>query len=650
MDEQERLRLMQLLQSVEDEEREEIRANDEIADRLQRLMFDEAQVTENTDSREEAIERNGSEQSEDELQVSEHNSDSEVSMEDIAETRGDLGENMDVQADAEVILSENETNPNAGEPSVNNPTQNYILGKDKKTKWNTHMTDTNLRGRIRRHNIIRAERSGVRLPCPRGEATNVKTPIDAWTLFFPDNLIDKIVEYTNIWIDLNKAEYVRERDAKPTDKIEIKALLGLLYLAGLLKSSHTNLEDLWSSDGFGIEYFRLVMSIKRFKFLLRALRFDDIRTRRQRRQYDKLAPIRDVFEDFVTRCTNYYCHSAFVTLDEMLEPFRGRCSFRQYIPKKPAKYGIKLQALSDARSFYTSKLEVYAGKQQEGPYRVSNSALDVTLRMISHISGSGRHLTLDNWYGSIPLAKQLVTNHRLTVTCTLRKDKPEIPPCFIDSKIRQEKSSLFGYQDDVTLLSYCPTKKKCVILASTFHHTDEIDESTGDKLKPFLLTCYNKYKGGVDTVDHMKAAYSVARKTNRWPLTLFFTLMNIGGINAYVILQSNVADLANRRSFLKDITKALCVEHMNRRASLPMLPTTLRARMRELGGQPLQPVENPDGQAFQRTGRCRLCGRKKNRKSSAKCSQCRYFMCREHTTFTCVECAGQVQQDSSSDD
>lgn len=70
------------------------------------------------------------------------------------------------------------------------------------------------------------------------------------------------------------------------------------------------------------------------------------------------------------------------------------------------------------------------------------------------------------------------------------------------------------------------------------------------------------------------------------------------------------------------LKKALCMEHMTRRASLPTLPTTLRYRIRELVEQPLQPAANPDGDAQPRTRRCCLCGRKKNRKSSARCILC----------------------------
>ena len=73
----------------------------------------------------------------------------------------------------------------------------------------------------------------------------------------------------------------------------------------------------------------------------------------------------------------------------MLAAFRGRCGFRQYIPSKPDKYGIKFFALVDAKSFFTSNLEVYVGTQPDGPYKVSNSPGDVVERLsLCHYDGS----------------------------------------------------------------------------------------------------------------------------------------------------------------------------------------------------------------------------------------------------------------------
>ncbi|KAG8255280.1 hypothetical protein J6590_006152 [Homalodisca vitripennis] len=73
---------------------------------------------------------------------------------------------------------------------------------------------------------------------------------------------------------------------------------------------------------------------------------------------------------------------------------------------------------------------------------------------------------------------------------------------------------------------------------------------------------------------------------------------------------------------------------MIKRASLPTLPTFLKARIREMSGQPLvqRGLPEPDGH-LPATGRCHLCCRKKNRKSSSRCSSCRLFMFREHTNL-----------------
>lgn len=127
------------------------------------------------------VEREGSDQSDDEEEYSDHETGSETSLEDLSERDED-------------VPTEEEN-------------ENYIFGRDKETKWNVRMNIRNLRGRARRHNIIRGERVGVRLPCPKREAANVKSLIESWKLFFSDSLIDRIVQYPNVWIDAIKVNY-----------------------------------------------------------------------------------------------------------------------------------------------------------------------------------------------------------------------------------------------------------------------------------------------------------------------------------------------------------------------------------------------------------------------------------------------------------
>ncbi|KAJ8927355.1 hypothetical protein NQ314_020189 [Rhamnusium bicolor] len=91
---------------------------------------------------------------------------------------------------------------------------------------------------------------------------------------------------------------------------------------------------------------------------------------------------------------------------------------------------------------------------------------------------------------------------------------------------------MFGFKEGTTLVSHTSQKGKLVLLLSTMHHDDAIDHTTKEKNKPEITTYYNKTKGAVDVVDEMKGTYSVSRKTNHWPLVIFFSILNISGINA----------------------------------------------------------------------------------------------------------------------
>jgi len=111
-----------------------------------------------------------------------------------------------------------------------------------------------------------------------------------------------IVNFTNIKIQKIREYFACVRNAKDTDIIEMKATIGLRYLFGSSRSSHQNVCDLWRTDGLGVDYFYASMNMRRFRFILQYLRFDDVNSRNTRIKTNRLASVRNIFDGFFDRC------------------------------------------------------------------------------------------------------------------------------------------------------------------------------------------------------------------------------------------------------------------------------------------------------------------------------------------------------------
>lgn len=501
-----------------------------------------------------------------------------------------------------------------------------FVGKDKVSKWSKTPPATS---RTRQSNIV------IHLPGCKSAAKDAKSVLDTFSLFFDEHVIDLLVKNTNIYINTKvQPNFERVRDARLVSPNEMKAFVGLLIVAGVMRSSHLNFQDLFDEGDLASDFFRMTMSYQRFLFIIRCIRFDDIRTRKERVLTDKLAAIRDLFENIVSKFQQYFTPSEYVTIDEQLVAFRGHCNFRQYIPSKPNRYGIKIFAMCDARNFYISNLEIYAGKHPTGPYLVSNSAEDVVMRLTRPIYKTGRNVTVDNWFTSIPLANNL-EKHKLTLVGTLRKNKKEVPLEFLPKKSREVKSSLFGFTKSTTLLSYVPKKSKAVLLLSTMHHDAKVDPESGADRKPEILTFYNMSKGGVDTADKLCSTYNVGRRTRRWPLAIFFHIINVCALNSLIIYNlNNPEEPTVRRNFLKMLGRELVKFHQKDRVQMSQTP----AKIRKLLSEQFEVTSQPETPTTSTRKRCHLCPRAKNRHSQQICSQCHKNICSEHTIKFCSEC------------
>ncbi|CAG5052090.1 unnamed protein product [Parnassius apollo] len=174
------------------------------------------------------------------------------------------------ESDHDSMSEQNASLSEESEAEETETQERFFLAKDKITKWFKVKGRTAVR--TRSQNIM------SEAPGPKGMAKFSKSPLECFQLYVTDDMIAEITTCTNTYIEKISSKYARERDCKKTDQTEIEALIGLLILSELCKSSHRKLQDLWDESRLGIAIFYKTMSYNRFSFLLKCLCFDDVNT------------------------------------------------------------------------------------------------------------------------------------------------------------------------------------------------------------------------------------------------------------------------------------------------------------------------------------------------------------------------------------
>ena len=210
-------------------------------------------------------------------------------------------------------------------------------------------------------------------------------------------------------------------------------------------------------------------------------------------------------------------------MDEQLIPFRGRCSFIQYMPSKPAKYGLKLFWICDSETYYPLKSIIYTGKGSCVNVPGQGLGHSVVMTLSLPYQNRGRNITMDNYFTDLSLGESLLKK-RTTIVGTVNRNKRFLPAVFKAKKSLKLNESLFGFTRTTALVTYQGHKHKNVCLLSTQHNKPVTAE--GERKKPDIVLDYNMTKGGVDTMDQMCLNYTSKRQTKRWPLVIFNNMLD----------------------------------------------------------------------------------------------------------------------------
>jgi hypothetical protein len=332
-------------------------------------------------------------------------------------------------------------------------------------------------------------------------------PYHYFSQFFSEDVQDHIVYQTNLYSLQKTGELIQ------CTTEEIKKVIGIYLLSGIMPLPRYRMY--WNSKTL----FPLVadaLSQRRFEKLKQFLHFSDNLTANKE---DKLHKVRPLVEKIRDNCLSAE-HERHHAVDEQMIATKGRSNIRQYMPKKPHKWGIKVFTRCGTSGF-TYDFMIYTGKV------VSPEEVDLGMsgNVVVHLtnslpSNSDYFVYFDNFFSSIRLLSFL-QKRRVYSLCTFRHNRLKGAKDHVDpKKLKKSNRGSFDWiaspSDGVTVVSWLDNN--VVTIASTY-----IGAEVGDPIPrwsatekqytniacPRMIHEYNKFMGGVDLADMLLALYGI---------------------------------------------------------------------------------------------------------------------------------------------
>lgn len=399
--------------------------------------------------------------------------------------------------------------------------------------------------------------------------------VEIFETFFDDAIMEVVVRETNRYADQylathNVKEKSRVKMWKETDIEEMRTFLGFMILQSITVKPEYKL---YFSRRESIEtpFFLRIFTEKRFHLLLKFLHFVDnstIDTALPNQKLAKLAPVLDhLKEKFMT----VYIPEKNIAIDESLIGWKGRLGWKQYIPSKPKRFGIKLFSLCESSSGYLYNFLFYTGADTAYGNKYANEPKTsrVVLELADPLLDKGHCLFLDNYYSSVDLVDKLV-RRRTDCIGTMRINRKGLPQ---EMKTKLNKGETIAmYRRKIMVQKW--RDKKDVLMISTLHDNTmrTVTKRNTEIQKPSCVLDYNQQMGGVDLSDQCLHFYSTTRtRIRKYYIKIFQHFLSITTLNSFHIYKK-LGGKKKRLGFLlelgeKIIEKYAKLDKVSRRRS-----------------------------------------------------------------------------------
>jgi Transposase IS4 len=261
---------------------------------------------------------------------------------------------------------------------------------------------------------------------------------------------------------------------------------------------------------YGNDVANKIMTRNRFQILLRNWHFAD---NANANVEDRTHKVKDLLTMLIAKFANARSPAEEIVVDESMIPFRGRLLFKQYLPGKAHKYGVKVFKLCD-KNGYTFNAAIYTGKT-DAKLSVPTT---VVLRLSQPYLNAGRTLVTDNYFTSIELANKLLDMQSHLVG-TLRVNRRGLPRTVTTASLKKGEVRAAENRAGIVIQKW--KDKRDVLILSTKHGGNLVSVGKKNKhkeeiVKPAAVVFYNSVKQGIDISDQMSSYHSPIRKTVKW--------------------------------------------------------------------------------------------------------------------------------------
>jgi hypothetical protein len=282
-------------------------------------------------------------------------------------------------------------------------------------------------------------------------------------------------------------------------------------------------------------------------------------------EFDKLYKVRPLLDKIHENSQAAYQPHQEVAVDEAMILFKGRSAMRQYMPKKPVKWGYKCWCICDAWNGYMYNLDIYQGAS--GILDEAGLGATVVQRMVEPLYGCNYHVYIEYFFSSIVLANKLKERRTLMIG-TVRTNRRGWPQEMKGAKKLEKEMSCGDSRSKMVDVVECVVwkDKRKVTLVNNITDPEAVstvlrrnkDGARSSVSCPESVQRYNSYMGGVDMFDARRKTYFCSRKSRTWWLRFFYFLLEAAVTNAYILYkESNLTPGLTTKEFVLKICEYL---------------------------------------------------------------------------------------------